>query len=469
MPNIFKSASPIRVGNFTSAPADVSAGALYWDTTAVALYVADGSTYNPVSGGGSTSFLTNTFRLEDFTDPTKKIAFDAAAIATATVRTITMPNANVDLGNLTNSNIAAAAAIAGTKISPNFGSQNVSTTGTLAGSNFSGSSSGTNTGDQTNISGTAGNITASSNSTLTTLSALSLPGSQVTGNISGNAANVTGTVAIANGGTGQTTAAAAYNALSPMTTTGDLEYESATNVASRLAIGTAGQVLTVSGGLPVWMTPGGGTSFPLLAPNDTAGAPSYSFTNSTTTGVYRFAADSLGFSTNGVSAGHIDSSQSWVFAGTLNFNSQVIKWNDATIVTNNGDPVSLTNTTTNATNGFTFNTYPYIGLTLTGGQTAATEGSLTFPGTNQKGCKIDYVIYDTTSTHRRVGTLYVVANAALSGSSTLVSIIDNSTETGDVGVSWTAVYASNQVQIQYTTNAGNKTMSAVQTIYATNT
>jgi hypothetical protein len=60
-----------------------------------------------------------------------------------------------------------------------------------------------------NTTGTAANITASSNSTLTTLSALSLPGSQVSGNISGNAANVTGTVAIANGGTGGTTASTA--------------------------------------------------------------------------------------------------------------------------------------------------------------------------------------------------------------------------------------------------------------------
>lgn len=41
--------------------------------------------------------------------------------------------------------------------------------------------------------GTAGNITATSNSTLVTLSALSLPGSQVTGNISGNAANISET------------------------------------------------------------------------------------------------------------------------------------------------------------------------------------------------------------------------------------------------------------------------------------
>ena len=44
---------------------------------------------------------------------------------------------------------------------------------------------------------------------------IAISASQVTGNIAGNAANVTGTVAIANGGTGQTTATAAFNALAP--------------------------------------------------------------------------------------------------------------------------------------------------------------------------------------------------------------------------------------------------------------
>jgi hypothetical protein len=83
-----------------------------------------------------------------------------------------------------------------------------------------------------NTTGTAANITATSNSTLTTLSSLSLPGSQVSGNISGNAANVTGTVAIANGGTGQTTKAAGYDALNPNTTFGDIAYRGASNNVS---------------------------------------------------------------------------------------------------------------------------------------------------------------------------------------------------------------------------------------------
>ncbi len=59
---------------------------------------------------------------------------------------------------------------------------------------------------------------------------------------------------ILNGGTGQTTAAAAFNALSPMTTTGDIVYEASASTAARLAIGTTGQVLTVVSGLPAWAT-----------------------------------------------------------------------------------------------------------------------------------------------------------------------------------------------------------------------
>ena len=44
-------------------------------------------------------------------------------------------------------------------------------------------------------------------------------------------------------------------ALNPSTTLGDIEYRSATaNTNTRLAIGTTGQVLTVSGGVPTWAT-----------------------------------------------------------------------------------------------------------------------------------------------------------------------------------------------------------------------
>jgi hypothetical protein len=54
--------------------------------------------------------------------------------------------------------------------------------------------------------------------------------------------SVTGTLPIANGGTGQTTASAAFGALSPLTTKGDILAYGTAN--ARLAVGTNGQVLT---------------------------------------------------------------------------------------------------------------------------------------------------------------------------------------------------------------------------------
>jgi trimeric autotransporter adhesin len=77
-----------------------------------------------------------------------------------------------------------------------------------------------------------------------------------------DAANITtGTLAIANGGTGANTATAAFNALNPMTTTGDIIYEASSTVAARLGIGSTGQVLTVAGGLPSWASlPAGGVT-----------------------------------------------------------------------------------------------------------------------------------------------------------------------------------------------------------------
>lgn len=55
-----------------------------------------------------------------------------------------------------------------------------------------------------------------------------------------------GTLAIANGGTGQTTANAAFNALSPNTTRGDITVRNAT-VNARLALGSAGTILRSDG------------------------------------------------------------------------------------------------------------------------------------------------------------------------------------------------------------------------------
>lgn len=216
------------------------------------------------------------------------------------------------------SKVATIAAIQGTTVSGTTGTGNVvfsasptltgtitaaaaNFSGAISASNFSGSSSGSNTGDQTiTLTGdVTGSGTGSFATTLATVngnvgsfgSSTSIPSITVNAKglvtaASGNvviapAGTLTGTTLAANvvnssltsvgtitsgtwngttidighGGTGQVTAAAAYNALSPMTTTGDIEYEASANTAARLPIGSTGNVLTVVGGIPSWQPP----------------------------------------------------------------------------------------------------------------------------------------------------------------------------------------------------------------------
>lgn len=92
----------------------------------------------------------------------------------------------------------------------------------------------------------------------------------LTGNASGTAANITGVAAIANGGTGQTTALPAFNALSPLTTTGDiLTYSSGNN--ARLGAGASGQALVMVGSSPTWTSFSGGINYASANPNAESG------------------------------------------------------------------------------------------------------------------------------------------------------------------------------------------------------
>jgi hypothetical protein len=79
-------------------------------------------------------------------------------------------------------------------------------------------------------------------------------------------------VAATLGGTAQSTYA-----------TGDLLYASASNTLSKLTIGTTGQVLTASGGVPIWGTAGGGKLGQIVSvtKTDTFTSTSSSFTDIT--------------------------------------------------------------------------------------------------------------------------------------------------------------------------------------------
>lgn len=126
------------------------------------------------------SILTSNLFIRDFTDTTKVARFDASSITTGTTRNFTFPDAD--------------ATLVGT-----------ATAQTLTNKTISGASN--------------------------TISNINL------------ASQVTGTLPIANGGTGQTTATAAFDNLAPTTTKGDVIVHNGTDNI-RLAVGTNGQVLT---------------------------------------------------------------------------------------------------------------------------------------------------------------------------------------------------------------------------------
>jgi hypothetical protein len=70
--------------------------------------------------------------------------------------------------------------------------------------------------------------------------------------------------------------------LNPETTLGDIAYRSSTaNTNTRLAIGTTGQVLTVSGGVPAWSSPSTG-ALTLLKKETFSGVSSVSIGSNTT-------------------------------------------------------------------------------------------------------------------------------------------------------------------------------------------
>jgi hypothetical protein len=136
--------------------------------------------------------------------------------------------------------------------------------------------SGTNTGDVT-LAGTPDYITIS--------------GQTITRNAVDLASDITGTLPIANGGTGQTTAVAAFDALAPTTTKGDLIVHNGTDNVRVPVGGTNGHVLTVDSAEATgvkWAAGGGGgltnitETLHTASPNNTVNAEQLEVTGGTT-------------------------------------------------------------------------------------------------------------------------------------------------------------------------------------------
>lgn len=150
--------------------------------------------------------------------------------------------------------------------SPTFVSPALGTPSSGVATNLTGTAAGLTAGNVTTNANLTGPVTSVGNATSITAGAVtnamlagSIAASKLVGSDIATVGTITSgvwtgtTIAIANGGTGQTSAAAAFNALSPMTTAGDIIYGGTSGAGTRLAAGTSSQVL-IGGTTPSWGT-----------------------------------------------------------------------------------------------------------------------------------------------------------------------------------------------------------------------
>jgi hypothetical protein len=227
-------------GNFSGTAANA--------TNAVNATYATNANYATSAGTASSSITANTASTAiSATYATNANYATSAGTASSSITANTASTA-ISATYATNANYATSAGTASSSITANTASTAISATyATNAGTASSSiTANSALTANSATTATTAGNITATSNTTLTSLTNLNTVGTITAGTWSAS------TIDISKGGTGATTKVAAFNALSPLTTTGDLLYASATNTANRLPIGSNGQVLSISSGIPSW-------------------------------------------------------------------------------------------------------------------------------------------------------------------------------------------------------------------------
>ena len=288
-----------------------------------------------------------------------------------------------------------------------------------------------------------------------------------TTNISGNAANVTGIVATNNGGTGLSS-----------WTAGDIAYYSSGTALTKLALGTAGFVLTAGASAPQWtsvgnITAGIATTATQIRTTAQANNANYFPTfvdsnNASAAGelVYTTSSFSINPSTNVISFNGV------ALAGTVNSQSTVARFN---VVTGNTDSLEISNVRGTAGADYTtagFRIQQKVDSTwmgyiqFNGNTTGANNGGMSFgAGTTTVSANSvterlritssgDVIVLNTTAVNSAItGALQVRGGLGVSGN---VFVSGTVTATNFVGA-FSGAVTGTASQVQTTAQATNAT------------
>ncbi|MBI3486111.1 MerR family DNA-binding transcriptional regulator [Candidatus Daviesbacteria bacterium] len=261
-----------------------------------------------------------------------------------------------------------------------------------------------------------------------------LTGTIASGRISGSYTGITGVGTIATGVWNGTVIGPTFGGTGLTSfTTGDTLYASATNTLSKLGIGTSGQVLTVSSGIPAWTTIGASSCPTCVLTNPSS---SQTITNASSTGFTITQASTAGSAdifdvTNNAGTTkylQIDSSGNASFAGTVTSSSTLTASNGLTQTTG-----ALTLTATSGT------------LTLSG----LSASSISFGSNN-----VTFTSGNFNTTSTGINSTAVGATTASTGAFTTLSATPGSDTTG-LTVTGTNVTSANLVLLSAKNTSGN--------------
>lgn len=434
MINVQKFSGAIKIGALASDPSSPENGLMYYNTTDGKFRKYEGGAWSDIAAG---DVLDTIFRISDNSDPTKKIAFEASGITTATTRTITMPDSNVNLG-------LVATAIQSSEKGANNGVATLDAGGKIPSAQIPAVAITSvyvvaNQAARLALTAQEGDVAVQTDNGLTYILSTNDP----TQNADWIQITAAGAVTSVNGQTG--TVSLDTDDVAEGTTN---KYYTATQARTDLIASSIVDGDTTH-------SPDGNSVFDALAGKsavghthtasnitdfDSAALAAAVQSGAITDGVTKAPTHDAVFDALALKLANVVEDTTPQLGGDLDLNSKVVLGN-------------LQRAALASPSSFIEEEYKHA-VALSASQTNTVLSDLSFAHASFEGLEVTYKIKEATSNKVRIGRLRIVTNG------TDISVVDDYAESADVGVTWSAVVNGANIDVRYSSTANAKTMRA---------